>query len=97
MMMELPQLSMHRHPCHHQAGIAALVTMVLLPLIHDGIVALVTMVSLPSSSWHCPPHCNGIVVIIHVVALVTHCQARVVAVNAEDSLFLSRWQLLLSL
>ncbi len=57
--------------------------MALSPLIHDGVVALVTIVPLPSSSWRCCPHHNGVVAIIHVVALIAHCQAGVVAVDAE--------------
>jgi hypothetical protein len=65
--------------------------MALLPLIHDSFVALVTMVLLPSSSWHCHSCCNGIVVIINVIALVACHQAGVVA-----SLPLLQWRLLLS-
>jgi hypothetical protein len=94
MMMAVLLLSMHRHLCYHQAGIVALVTMVLLPFIRDGFAALVAIVLLPFSSWHCHPCCNGVVVIIHVVALVACCQAGVVAINAEASLLLSQWQLL---
>jgi hypothetical protein len=53
--------------------------MVPLPLISNGIVALVGMTLLLSSSWHCCPHCNGIVVIINVIALVAHCQAGIIS------------------
>jgi hypothetical protein len=76
--------------------------MVLLPLIQDGIVALVAMTLLPSSSWRLCHCCNGVVVIIDVVALVAraHHQAGVVplrdgivAVNAQASLPLLQWQL----
>jgi hypothetical protein len=61
----------------------SLVTMALLPLIHDGVVALVVIELLPSSSWHCCPHCNGVVVIIDVIALVACQQAGIAAVNAQ--------------
>jgi hypothetical protein len=63
--MALLPLSMRRHPCHCQDGIVDLVTMALLPLIHNGVVALVMMALLLSSSWHCHPICNGVVVIIN--------------------------------
>ncbi len=73
---------MRRRPCHCQAGVVALITIGLLPLIRNGVVALVMMALLPSSSRHHCPCCNGIVVIIHVVALVAHHQAGVVAIDA---------------
>jgi hypothetical protein len=95
MMMALLPLSMHRHPCHRQAGFVALVTMALLPLIHDGVVALVAMVLLPSSIWHCRPRRNGVIIINHDIALVACCQAGIVAVDVEASSPLSQWQLLL--
>ncbi len=86
---------MRRLLCHHQAGIVAHVTMALLPLIHNGIAALVMMVSLPSSSWRLCPHCNGVVVIINVIALIACRQAGVIAIEVQASLPLSQWQLLL--
>jgi hypothetical protein len=52
--------------------------MALLPLIRNGVVALVAMALLLSSDWHCCPHCNDIVVIIDVLAIVARCQAGVV-------------------
>jgi hypothetical protein len=58
-------LSMGRRPCCHQDGIITLITMALLPLIHDGFVPFFAMVSLPSSSWRHHPCCNGIFVIIN--------------------------------
>jgi hypothetical protein len=39
-------------------------------LIRDGIVALVVMALTLSSSWHCLPCCNGVIVIINVIAPV---------------------------
>jgi hypothetical protein len=42
--------------------------MVLLLFIRTGIVALVALALLPSSSWHCCPCCNDIVVIINAQA-----------------------------
>jgi hypothetical protein len=68
MMMAMLPLSMHRRPCHCQAGAIALVTMALLPLIRDGVVALIAMTLLPSSSWHCCPCYNGVNVIIDMQA-----------------------------
>jgi hypothetical protein len=65
-------------------------------LICDGVVALVVIASLLSSSWGCCPHCNGVLVIIDIIALVACWQAGIVAVNAQASLPLSQWQLLLS-
>jgi hypothetical protein len=83
-MASLPLL-MCRHPCRHQDGVVALVTMVLLLLIRDGVVVLVVMVLLPSSNWrHCPPH-NGLVVIIHVVALIICHQVGIIAVDVQAS------------
>jgi hypothetical protein len=70
--------------------------MALLPLIQDGVVALVVIALPLSSSWHCCPHCNGIVVIINVIALVAHRQAGITAIDAQASLPVSRWQTLLS-
>jgi hypothetical protein len=69
--------------------------MALLPLIHDGVVALVVMALLPSSSWRHCPCCNRIVVIINVIAHVAHWQAGVVVADAQVSLPLLQWQLLL--
>jgi hypothetical protein len=57
--------------------------MALLPLIRDDVVALVMMALPPSSSLHFCPHCNGVVIIINVIALVAHWQAGVVAVNGQ--------------
>jgi hypothetical protein len=65
--------------------------MMLLPLICNVIVALIMMVLLPSSSWHPHPCCNGVVVIIDVIALVACWQAGVVAVDAQVSLPLLQW------
>jgi hypothetical protein len=62
--------------------------MALLPLIRISFVALVTIALLLSSSWHCYPRCNGVVVIIDVVALIACRQAGVVAVDAQASLSL---------
>jgi hypothetical protein len=67
-----------------------------LPLICDGVVALVVIASSLSSSWHCYPHCNGVLVIINIIALVACWQAGIVAVDAQASLPLLQWQLLLS-
>jgi hypothetical protein len=67
-----------------------------LPLTHNGVVALVMSVLLLSSSWRCCPHCNGVVVIINGVALVTCWQAGITAVDAQASLPLLQWQMLLS-
>jgi hypothetical protein len=64
-------------------------------LIRDGVGALVTMVLLPSSSWHLHPHCNGIIIIINVVALIACFQAGVIALNTESTLPLSQRRLLL--
>jgi hypothetical protein len=74
----------------------SLVTMASSPLIRDGVVALIVIASLPSSSWHRCPHCNGVLVIIHVIALVARWQTGIAAVNAQASLPLLRWQMLLS-
>jgi hypothetical protein len=76
----------------------SLVTRASSPLIHDSVVALVVIVSLPSSSWHCCSHCNGVVVIINVIALVARPrrQAGITAVNAQASLPVSQWQILIS-
>jgi hypothetical protein len=84
---------MYRCPCHCWDGFVALVTMASSLLIYDGIVALIAMVLLSSSSWHCCPCCNGIVVIINVVALVACHQAGIVAIDAQASSPLSWWQL----
>jgi hypothetical protein len=70
--------------------------MALLPLICNGVVALVVIALLLSSSWHCCPHCNGILVIIDVIALVAHWQAGIAAIDVQVSLPLPQWQLLLS-
>jgi hypothetical protein len=70
--------------------------MALLPLIRNGVVALVVIALLLSSSWRCCPHCNGIFVIIDVIALVAHWQAGIAAVDAQVSLPLLQWQMLLS-
>jgi hypothetical protein len=67
-----------------------------LPLIRDGVVALVVIASLLSSSWRRHPHRNGILIIIDVIALMARWQAGIAAVNAQASLPLSQWQLLLS-
>ncbi len=101
MMMALLPLLMCRRPCHHQAGIVALVTMALLPLIRDGIVALVATALLPSPSWHCRSCCNGVTVIINAQAFLPSlqwcccpCCDGIVAVDAQVSLPLSQLQLL---
>ncbi len=94
--MALLPLLMQKRPCHCQAGIVALVTMALLPLIRDSVVALVAMALLPSSSC---PHClhpNDIVVIIDVVVFVACHQAGIVTIDAQAYLPLLQWQLLLS-
>jgi hypothetical protein len=69
--------------------------MALLPLIRNSVVAIVVIALSPSSSWCCCPHCNGVVVIINVIALVAHWQAGIAAIDAQGSLPLLRWQLLL--
>jgi hypothetical protein len=61
----------------------SLVTMVLLPLIRNGIVALIVIALSPSSSWRCCPHCNCVLVIINVIALVARWQAGIAAVNVQ--------------
>jgi hypothetical protein len=94
MMMALLPLSMRRHPCHCQDGVVSLVTMALSPLICDGVVALVVIALLLSSSWHCCPHCNGVLIIIDVITLVACRQAGIAAINVQASLPLSQWQLL---
>jgi hypothetical protein len=70
--------------------------MALLPLICDGAVALVMIVLLPPSSWHLCPHCNGVVVIINVIALVARRPPGIAAVNAQAYLPVLQWQTLLS-
>ncbi len=79
MTMALLPISMHRHPCCCQAGVVALITIALLPLIRNGIVALFAMALSPSSSWCCPPCCNGIAITIDLVPLIACCQAGVAA------------------
>jgi hypothetical protein len=74
----------------------SLVTMALLPLIQDGVVALVVIALLPSSSWHCCPHCYGVVIIINVIVLVARWQAGIAAVDAQAYLPVLQWQMLLS-
>jgi hypothetical protein len=69
--------------------------MVLCSLICDGVAALVVIALLPSSSWHCCPHCNDVVVIIDVIALVVCRQTGIAAINVQASLSLLQWQLLL--
>jgi hypothetical protein len=59
------------------------VAMALLPLICDSVVALVVIALLLSSSWRCCSHCNGVVVIINIIALVTCQQAGIAAINAQ--------------
>jgi hypothetical protein len=66
------------------------------PLIRDGVVALVVIASSLSSSLRRCPHRNGILVIIDVIALVARWQAGIAAINAQASLPLLQWQLLLS-
>jgi hypothetical protein len=73
----------------------SLVTIASLPLIHNSDVDLVVIALLPSSSWHCCPHCNGVVVIINVIVLVARRQAGIAAVNLQAYLPVSRWQMLL--
>jgi hypothetical protein len=58
-------------------------------LICNGVVALVVMALLTSSSWRHCPHCNGVVIVIAVIALVAHCQAGVIAIDAQASSSLS--------
>jgi hypothetical protein len=96
MTMVLLPLLMRRRLCCRQDDIVSLITMALLPLIRDGVVDFVVIVLLPSSSWRYCPHCNGVVVIINVIALVTCRQAGIVAVDAQASLPLLQWQLLRS-
>jgi hypothetical protein len=92
--MALLPLLMRRHPCHHQDGVVYLVTIALPPLIVNGVAALIVSALLPSSSWHCCPCCNGIVVMIDVIALAACQQAGIAAVDAQVSLLLLQWQLL---
>jgi hypothetical protein len=73
----------------------SLVTKASWPLIRNGVVALIMIVSLPSSSWRCCPHCNGVDVIINVIALVTRRQAGIAAINVQRSLPVLQWQMLL--
>jgi hypothetical protein len=87
---------MRRRPYSCRDGVVSLVTMASSPLICDGVVALIVIASSLSSSWHCCPHCNGIFVIIDIIALVACWQAGIVAVDAQASFTLSQWQLLLS-
>jgi hypothetical protein len=70
--------------------------MVSLPLICDDVIALVVIAWLPFSSWCCCPHCNGVLVIINVIALVACWQAGIAAINAQASLPWLQWQMLLS-
>jgi hypothetical protein len=87
----LPLMRWHCCPCNN--GIVALITMVLLSLIHNGLVVLAMMELLPSSSWcHCP-HCNGVVVImdaqVSLPSLQWHhcpCHYSIVAFDAQVSL-----------
>jgi hypothetical protein len=65
--------------------------MALFPFIHDRFVPLIAMALLPFSSWHHHPCCNGVVVIIDVIALVAHRQAGVVPGDAQASSPLSQW------
>jgi hypothetical protein len=101
MTMALLLHSMHRHPCHCQTGIVALVTMALLFLICNGVVALIAMALSLSSSWHHCPYCNGVVVIIDAQVSLLSLQWRcctccngVVAVDAQASLPSLQWQML---
>jgi hypothetical protein len=74
----------------------SLVTMASSPLIvYNGVVALIVIALLPSLSWCCCPHCNRVVIIIDVIALIACWQAGITAVNAQASLPLLRWQMLL--
>jgi hypothetical protein len=61
----------------------SLVPLVLSPLIHGSVVALVMIVLLLSSRWHSCPHCNGVIIIIDVIALVSCWQAGIAAVDAQ--------------
>jgi hypothetical protein len=90
MTMALLPLLICRCPCCYQAGIVALVTMALLPLIRNGFVALDAMALSLSSSWHCCPCCNGVIAIIDVVALVACHQVGIIAVDAQAFLSLLR-------
>jgi hypothetical protein len=74
----------------------SLVTMASLPLIRDGVFALVVIVSLPSLSWCGCPHPNGVLVIINVIALVARQLAGIADVDAQASLPLLHWQMLLT-
>jgi hypothetical protein len=92
MMMVSLQLLMRRRPCHCRDGrlpcnngIVAL----------DGVVALIGIELLPSSSWRSCPHCNGVIIIINVIALVARRQAGIAAINAQVYLTVLRWQMLL--
>jgi hypothetical protein len=86
MTMALLPLSMRRCLCHCQDGVVSLVTIASLPLIHNSVVALVVIASLPSLSWRCCPCCNGVAIIINVIALVARRQAGITADNAQASL-----------
>jgi hypothetical protein len=73
----------------------SLITMVSLPLIRKGVVSLVMIALSPSSTWHCCPHRNGVVIIIDVITLIAHREASIAAVDAQVSLPLLQWQMLL--
>ncbi len=68
-------------------------TMPLLPLIHDFVVALVMMASMLSSNWCYCPCCNGVIIIIDVIAFAAHWQSDIIAVDAQVLLPLLQWQL----
>jgi hypothetical protein len=70
--------------------------MALLPLIRDNVVALFVIVLLLSSSWYHCPHCYGILIIIDIITPMACWQAGIAAVDAQASLPLLQWQLLLS-
>jgi hypothetical protein len=80
MTMVLSPLSMRRCPCRCPAGVVALITMVLLPLIRNNVVAFVTTASMPSSSWHCCPCHNGVGVIINAQVSLPSCNGIVALV-----------------
>ncbi len=47
---------------------------------HDEVVALVVLAPLPTLHWHCGPCCAGIVVLIALTSLPSHCMGVVTIV-----------------
>jgi hypothetical protein len=90
--------STHKLFIVHQAGVVALVTLSLLPLLMhrrlyhccDGAIAVIDVqASLPLSSWHCYSFCLS--------SSWRHCPCcdGIIAVNVQASLPLLQWRLLL--